>query len=93
MPHSRYPTSAAPNPGHREPRVVSGEAHERREPEPLHGRDPEGRVVREHGRVAAEPLGVAGRPAEHLAPPGRDVLPVLRADPAWEKRAEQINSG
>jgi len=71
-------------------RVVSGQAHQRGEPESLVGGDAHVAVVGEHGRVAAEPLGVPGRAAEHLAPPGGDVLAVGRTYTTGEQRAEQV---
>jgi hypothetical protein len=44
----------------------------------------------QHGRVAAESLGVRGGAAEDLAPPSGDMLAVRCADPAWEQGAEQV---
>ena len=44
----------------------------------------------QHGLVTAEPLGVLSGAAEHLAPPGGDVLAVRGADTAGEQRAEQV---
>jgi hypothetical protein len=47
--------------------VVGGEAHQRHEPESLLGRDAQAPMLAEHSPVTAELVGVAGRPAEHLA--------------------------
>jgi hypothetical protein len=70
--------------------VVGCQAHQRRESETLLGSDLEVAVMREHRGIAAEPAGVVGGAAEHLAPPGRDVLAVLLADAAGKERAEQL---
>src|ERR1700722_11111659 len=68
------------SPGNRWPRGSSATRTES-----LLSSDREAPVVGEHGRVPAGPLGVVGGAAEYLAPPGRHVLPVLRADPAGEE--------
>ena len=44
----------------RKRRVVGGQAHQRREPEPLFGCDPEPAVMTQHALVPAQGLGVGG---------------------------------
>ena len=87
VPHSTYPMIAARNSGSAgQPGVVRGQAHRRGEPVPLLGRDRQVAVVGQHRFVAAELVGVDRRPAEHLGPPGGDVVAVLLGDPAGEER-------
>jgi hypothetical protein len=70
--------------------VVGGLTHRGGEPQALLPGDRQTTVVRQHPVVAAQPVGVVARTAEHLAPPQGDVPPMLPADPTWEERAEQF---
>lgn len=47
--------------------VVGRQAHQRREPVSLLGRDTEVTVMRQHGRVPAQPLGVVGGAADYTS--------------------------
>src|SRR4029453_16746984 len=47
-------------------------------------------MLAEHALVAAELVGVAGRPAEHLAPPTRHMVPVVGTHTAREERRQQV---
>jgi len=74
----------------RKPSVVGCEAQQRGEAKALIRCDPEPAVVAQHALVSAQLLGVPGRAAEHLAPPGSDVRAVLLADAAGEERRQQL---
>ena len=49
-------------------------------------------MMREHRRVAAVPVGVVGRAAEDLHPPGRHVRAVIFTHPAREELPDQVVS-
>ena len=70
--------------------IVGGEAHQRREPEPLLVGDPEPQMLVQHPLIAAELFGVCGRSAEHLAPPGGDIASMVRVYAAREEGRQQL---
>ena len=74
----------------RELSVVGGETHQRREAEPLLGRDREVVMLGEHPLVAAELVGVARRTSEDLTPPGDHVQSVLLGHSARKQRRDQL---
>src|SRR6476619_2597610 len=74
----------------RQPRVIGGQAHQRGKSEPLLVGDAQPAVFAEHPLVATELDCVGRRPAEHLAPPCRDVVAVLLPYPSGEQRREQL---
>src|SRR5262249_42956705 len=70
--------------------VVGGDTHQRCEAEPLLVSDSEIEMLVQHPLVAAEFLAVGGRSTEDLAPPGGDIMAMVRVYTAGKEPRQQV---
>jgi hypothetical protein len=74
----------------RQARIISSNREQCDEPQALLASDMQSPMLGKHVLVAAQVIGVGGRTAHHLTPPGHDIASVLVAHLAAKQWCEQV---